>query len=274
MKEQIETPQSIPVAKEYRPLSTPEQEINQVHDAKIVEVKEDILAAKSLAELEELKEAWGDELCKEAWAKLTEEEKDKIKAICGGNKPQEETSNTKQAVEPNKPTKTKKTLFDISEDIRLLESILDDTEDTEQEEIIKQFLTESKGELKVKLDNYAEFIFEREARAAALTERVKRMQELAQTEENLVKRLKQNLQWYLESNELKKLETDRHKLSIAKNGGKAPLIFDDTQPEQVDPKYRKVRYEYNRETIRKDLEAGKELSFAAVGEHGKHLRIR
>ena len=168
----------------------------------------------------------------------------------------------------------RKSLFDISEDIRLLEESLEVAEDIQQEEIIQDFLDDAQGELEVKLDNYAEFLKEREARAAALKKRAKEMVELADSEAKLCDRLKKNLDWFLQENDIRKVETDRHKITICKNGGKLPIGFTDLPPEQMPERFQEVKVDVNVEAVREALEAGEVLGFAALGERGTHIRIK
>ena len=51
--------------------------------------------------------------------------------------------------------------------------------------------------------------------------------ELVTTEKNQVKLLKDRLKWFFETHNVKTVETARYRLSLAKNGGKPPLILND-----------------------------------------------
>jgi hypothetical protein len=98
---------------------------------------------------------------------------------------------------------------------------------------------------------------------------------LAQADENRAKLLKQRLQWFFETHNLKSVETARYKLSLAKNGGKAPLILDENVPAtQLPERFRRVSIDADIIAIRQALEAGEQLGFAQLGDRGQSLRIR
>lgn len=168
----------------------------------------------------------------------------------------------------------RKSLFDISSDIRTLEECLENADDVRQEALIKEFLAAAMDDLHVKVDNYAEFLLERQARAAALKQRARQMQELADAEAKLCDRLKGNLHWFLQEHGLAKIETDRHKVTIAKNGGKQPISFTDLPPEEMPERFQKVTVGVDTDAVRKALEAGEELGFATLGDRGTHVRIK
>jgi len=59
--------------------------------------------------------------------------------------------------------------------------------------------------------------------------RLQRLQ-LASSNENRARLLKDRLKWFFETHGLKTIETPAYKLQLAKNGGKAPLILDESVP--------------------------------------------
>lgn len=169
----------------------------------------------------------------------------------------------------------KKSLFHINEDLLLLQDLLEhiDTEDGQTKEIL-EFLEDTQKELSEKLDNYAELICELTARAEARKQRAKELTDLAKADESLAKRLKTTLQFFFEQHNFKRQDTSRHRITLAKNGGKAPVIFDDTLPENMPEQYQITVIKPNTDAIRADLEAGKELPFASLGERGQSIRIK
>lgn len=169
----------------------------------------------------------------------------------------------------------KKTLFQISEDLEMLHDLMEsiDTDEGQTVEILA-YLEDTQKELSTKLDNYAEFICELTARAEARKQRAKEMTELAKADEAMVKRLKSTLQYFFEREGLKRQDTDRHRITLAKNGGKAPVLFDDTFPEDMPEKYQITVIKPNTDAIRADLEAGEELPFARLGERGQSIRVK
>lgn len=167
-----------------------------------------------------------------------------------------------------------RTLFNISDDIQHLNSMLDDLDDTEQQQLIAEWLEHLEAERASKLDNYAALIAELEAKAEIRKKEAKRLMELAQSDENRAKMLKERLKYFFETNKLKKIETDRYKLSLVKHGGKAPLILDESKPvEELPERFQRVSLEADTKAIRQALEAGEELDFARLGDRGASIRI-
>ena len=74
-----------------------------------------------------------------------------------------------------------------------------------------------------KIDNYCSLISEIEARSAARKAEADRLADLARVDENAAKALRDRLKFVFESRSLPTMQTDRFRVSIAKNGGKAPL---------------------------------------------------
>ena len=172
--------------------------------------------------------------------------------------------------------KTRKSLFDIGEDLILLEEALESCEGEETGEMeatILEFLGVAKEELADKVDRYLVLIAEKTAIAKARKEEAARLAALAKEDENLAKRLKTTLQAFLESRGMTKMETPRHKLAIAKNGGKAPVMLR-VEPKDLPSEFTQTIISADTDAIRKALEAGEILDFAELGDKGTHLRIR
>lgn len=170
----------------------------------------------------------------------------------------------------------KKSLFHISEDLVMLQEMLEHVDtDSEQVNEILAFLENGQKELLHKLDNYAELICELTARSEARKQRAKEMTELAKADEALVKRLKTTLQYFFEAKGISRQDTDRHRITLAKNGGKLPVVFNDAvMPENMPEKYQITVISPNTDAIRADLEAGENLPFAKLGDRGQSLRIK
>ncbi|AMA10730.1 siphovirus Gp157 family protein [Picosynechococcus sp. PCC 73109] len=167
------------------------------------------------------------------------------------------------------------TLFEITTDIRLLEELLENANDQDQEQTILDFLADSQTNLQEKVDNYVELIQELQARATARKERAKQLQELARSDENKARRLKTLLQTHLQSLEIKRLDTPRHRITLANNGGKAPLILrEDLNVEALPQRFQKI--ELDTTAIREAIEAGDEeaLEIAHLGQRGQSIRIK
>jgi len=92
---------------------------------------------------------------------------------------------------------------------------------------------------------------------------LQRLQELASSNENRARLLKDRLKWFFETHGLKTIETPRYKLQLAKNGGKAPLILDESVPvAKLPERFQKVSIDPNTMAIREALERGESLEFA------------
>jgi t-SNARE complex subunit (syntaxin) len=167
-----------------------------------------------------------------------------------------------------------RTLFSISADIQQLNAVLDDLDDTEQQQFITDWLENLETERDRKLDNYATLITELEARADVRKAEAKRLMELVAADEKRAKLLKERLKYFFETNQLKKVETNRYRLSLVKHGGKAPLILDESVEATLLPeRFRRVNIEPDTKAIREALEAGEQLDFAQLGDRGSSIRI-
>ena len=169
-----------------------------------------------------------------------------------------------------------KTLFDISQELLLLELQLEEAEG-EMNDALEEWFDQLNEEKEQKLDNYAALIRELEARSYARTEEAKRLKELADADKKKAERLKARLKAFFMDTQLQKIETDRFKLSIRKNGGVTPLIFDEhLEVAALPDAYRvdTVIHKANTEAIRSALDNGEELPFVKYGERGTSLSIK
>jgi len=113
------------------------------------------------------------------------------------------------------------------------------------------------------------------ARAEVRKAEAKRLMELASTEEKRAKLLKDRLKLFFETHNVKTVETARYRLSLAKNGGKAPLILKDgVLPTELPEHFQRVSIEPNAAAIREALERGEQLDFAQLGARGTSIRIK
>jgi hypothetical protein len=172
-----------------------------------------------------------------------------------------------------------RTLFAISDDMLALDELLDemggDVSDEETEAAINNWFENLGEERDKKLDNYAAFIRELEARIEARKSEAQRLAALVITDTNRMLALKRRLKWFFEYHDLSPIQTARFRLSLAGNGGKAPLILDpDLTPDSLPEEYRKVSVTPDTDKIRAALDAGAELDFARLGERGKSIRIK
>lgn len=73
---------------------------------------------------------------------------------------------------------------------------------------------------------------------------------------------------------LRTVETDRYRITLARNGGKAPLLVDEVPIENLPAAFVRTTVEVNKEAIREALENGEVLEFARLGERAQSIRIK
>jgi len=170
-----------------------------------------------------------------------------------------------------------RTLLDISDDMIRLDALLMECNgvisESEHQAEIEELLSGLDTEFKNKADGYAALVTEMGARAKVRREQAGRMAQLASVDENAANWLKSRLKGVMEAHGVRKIETERFRLTVAENGGKLPLIVPDpnrvpdaycTQPAPVP----------SNDKIRAALDKGEKLLFAMYGERGTHLRIK
>src|SRR4051812_33370942 len=107
------------------------------------------------------------------------------------------------------------TLLQIGDDLTALEQLLDglaegEITDAEIEDALEQWFAEVQGDLAAKLDCYCALIREWQLRAAARREEAERLAKRVQADEGNARRLKDRLQFFLQTRGVKKLETPRY----------------------------------------------------------------
>ena len=168
------------------------------------------------------------------------------------------------------------TLYDITEDLialdELLESVDGDITDEAVESAITEWFKELGDNLETKVDNYAQFIIELKARAAVRKAEASRLTARAKVglnnADSLIKRMKEAFI----AMDMKKLETKRFCVSVAKNGGLCPLDIHGDVPKEYTKST--VVVSNDTEKIREVLGSGKELEFATLQERGTRLAIK
>jgi Siphovirus Gp157 len=151
-----------------------------------------------------------------------------------------------------------KRLFDLSDEILSLESLLDNEEMTdEQRQSLVDAWLEAQGDVTAKLDNYAALIESLEAYAEQRKIQAERMRRLAQADENRAMRLKEALKIYFRRHELTKFKTPRFTIGLQANGGKRALTVPpswEQEPELAPEQFRRVVTELDHLAIRSLVE--------------------
>tara|TARA_B100001123_G_C15047223_1_gene922064 strand:+ start:315 stop:827 length:513 start_codon:yes stop_codon:yes gene_type:complete len=168
-----------------------------------------------------------------------------------------------------------KTLFNIADDMIALDDLLTevdgDVSDPEVADYVDQLFQENSQNLKQKVENYCWLIREKEARSKALQAEADRLAREAKIETNKAKGLKDRLMFNLERQEIKKVQTDQFRVSIASNGGKLPLHVEE---HLVPDQFKVTVLKTDNQKIRQALEAGENLEFAMLGQRGKRLNLK
>jgi hypothetical protein len=100
------------------------------------------------------------------------------------------------------------------------------------------------------------------------------MRELAGCDSALAERLKERLKGAMEGTGRLKIDTERFKISVQRNGGKLPVAIDPTAMDLWDGKFVRVKREPDADVIRQALEAGEEVVGCSLMERGTSLRVR
>ena len=163
------------------------------------------------------------------------------------------------------------TLMEISSELDRLNMLLDDSDGEITDEVSAE-IDKALGDLHGKADSYVAIVRELELRADAREHEAERLGKLIAADRNTAKALRSRLKDAMEFTGQRKIETTRFRLSVCKNGGKAPVDVHEP-PEQIPPAYQRVTVAADIDAIRDELERGTELSFAVLVARSTHLRI-
>lgn len=169
------------------------------------------------------------------------------------------------------------TLYDLAGEILDIQRAVTELDDPELvEEAVAAYLRDNNSTIEQKIDAYCALIRNLEALADARAQEAKRMQELARSDAAKAARMKDTLLWFLKDIvNVQKLDTERFRVSVAANGGKAPLIAPD-DPLQWPAEFVRERVirELDKEALREALERGEQVEGCAIAERGYHVRIK
>ncbi len=163
------------------------------------------------------------------------------------------------------------TLYNITERYQNLLDLCDD--ENVNPELIDSALAQLDGEIEDKVSGGIAVIQELKHRAAAIDAEIKRLSQMKKTTEARIEHIKQYYFDNLTSIGKTKIWTDRGTMTIAKSGGKRPLVIDDEDLIPFDFKQIVSTTVIDKDTIREALERGVEVDGAHLGERTKYLKI-
>lgn len=158
-----------------------------------------------------------------------------------------------------------------------LETMRDQNPDQVQEEI--QAYEDTLEGLNLTLEelgeNLAAYAHNAEIEANAYAQEAARWHDKMQAADARAKRAKDLLMWIMKRKDVSRLKAGLWNVSIAKNGGKLPIVYN-CPPEELPEFYRieQVTYKPDTSAIRGYLDAGGTSELFGYGERGEHLRIK
>lgn len=157
-----------------------------------------------------------------------------------------------------------------------MQEILEMAESGEfDEEVIKGTLEGVEGEIEAKLDSYGVIVNELQTDIAKIDQELKRLTAKKKTLAGSVDYLKKNVMETMGRMDKRTVKGDRFTWTIAKNGGKRPLIFAPFfDVLEIPEKYQSWDVKPDKEKIREALENGEEFDFVLLGDRGESLRLR
>lgn len=164
-------------------------------------------------------------------------------------------------------------LFELTEEyVQLLEMAEDPDVDPE---VLADTMEGLTGEIEDKADGYAYVIDSINADVDTIDKEIKRLQARKKTLTANVDSIKSSLYNAMLAIGKRKLKTAKHSFTIAKNGGKIPVVYDPViDIDKIPVEFIKVEWDVDNDAVREYLESGEELDFARLGERGESLRIK
>lgn len=171
-----------------------------------------------------------------------------------------------------------RTLFDITADLQALDDLLaeagGDVTDPRVDQAVSHWMDELDVDLRTKVDNYAAFIREMEARSAERKAEAQRLQARASADASSATFLKMRLKMALELRGLAKLETARYRVAVSYNGGSLPVLVEAEANIPQEFIREQVIRDIDKDKLRQALESGQAIPGARLGARGTRLSIR
>ena len=163
------------------------------------------------------------------------------------------------------------TMYELTSDYK---TVLDMASDPEIDpQAIADTLEGIGGEIEIKAENTAKVMKELEAEAAKIKAEEQRLNARRKTIENNIEYIKTRLYDAMKLTGKTKFKTALFSFSIAKNGGKIPVVVDVDCSELPDD-FVIISEKPNLEAIREYIEKHGTCAYAHYGERGEHLNIK
>lgn len=163
------------------------------------------------------------------------------------------------------------TLYELTGAYKALETEIElNPEDAEG---LKEILDQIDDDIEIKADNYAKVIANKTADRKAIKDEIDRLTARMKSIDKGIDYMKQNLMESMKKTGKVKFRTSLFSFSVAKNGGKEPLVVDvtvDELPEELV----KVTRDVNREALREYIIDTGDYSYGHFADRGESLRIR
>ena len=130
------------------------------------------------------------------------------------------------------------------------------------------------AEIATKADDYIYVMQSMDDQLANISSEIKRLTEMKSAIEDNKKRMKDALYKSMKSMGKDEIKTDFHSVKISKVGGKRKMVLDVEDVDKLPLKYVRTTRVPDTDAIRKDLEAGMELTYAHLEERGETVRIK
>lgn len=165
------------------------------------------------------------------------------------------------------------TLYDLTVHFQ---TILEMAEDGEVDmDVINGSLDCVEADIEQKLDSYGVVINELSNDIENIDKEIKRLTERKRTIDNNITRMKGAIKDAMVAIGKKKIQGDKFTWTIAKNGGKRPVILKEGYNILAIPeRFQDWTVKPDRDSIRDALENGEKLDFATLGERGESLRLK
>lgn len=174
------------------------------------------------------------------------------------------------------------TMFELTQTLNSLMELAG-SDDPEEQEAFENTLEGIKYEIGLKADSYVRVINRLDAQAKECKEAADYLRYKAKHLQDNVDRMKETIKFAVEETPAdakgrKHIDGKAYSFSIVNNGGSLPIVYTVDVNDPAFPKeYKKlkpVEYVADTDKIRKELESGKKLPFAHLGERGTRLKIK